>query len=270
MVVAAQAAMPPSLALPTVVLCAVLSQATGALPPVKVLAFNVLYQGEDDVRSLAAIKAEAPDVVCLTEVTPTFVTAFEHELGADYPYRQFVPTKGTWGVGLAARVPIAGAQLVPVAPLKLPMLEARVVLQGKEVLVGCVHLNPPAGKHRKDDTLLVTLEKNAAVRKRQADWLVARYAKLTTPALLLGDFNEERVGAAMKALELAGFANACDAPSSRCGPTFPGPQVPLPPVFTIDHVLGRGVTFTDGAVVRAGGSDHYPVTASLAIRPSAP
>jgi endonuclease/exonuclease/phosphatase (EEP) superfamily protein YafD len=41
--------------------------------------------------------------------------------------------------------------------------------------------------------------------------------------------------------------------------------VKLPAVFQIDHILGRGVCFWRGAVLRAGGSDHYPVTAELQL-----
>ena len=35
-----------------------------------VMAFNVLFEGADDAKSVQAIADEDPDVVCLTELTP--------------------------------------------------------------------------------------------------------------------------------------------------------------------------------------------------------
>ncbi len=35
----------------------------------------------------------------------------------------------------------------------------------------------------------------------------------------------------------------------------------VPAVVQIDHILGRGLTFSGAKVVRSGGSDHYPVRA---------
>lgn len=37
----------------------------------------------------------------------------------------------------------------------------------------------------------------------------------------------------------------------------------IPALFQIDHILGRGVRFTDVAVLEAGGSDHFPVAARI-------
>ncbi len=244
----------------------VLAAAPAPAPPLKVMAFNVLYLGADDARSVAAIADEAPDVVCLTELTDGFVKTFEARLAADYPYQHFVTTKGTWGVGIASKHPIVSASVTAVPPVKIPAMEARLTMGGRLVSLTCVHLMPPVGKHRKSDGFFTTLEKNAEVRKKQAGWLVDRYAKLPGPLLVVGDFNEDPGGDALAALEKAGLGDACAAKDSgRCGPTFPGPATPWPPVFTIDHVLGRNVCFSKGATVHGGGSDHYPVLAELAL-----
>ncbi|MFT3712652.1 MAG: endonuclease/exonuclease/phosphatase family protein [Archangium sp.] len=231
-------------------------------PELKLMAFNVLFKGANDAKSLDAIEAENADVVCLTELTPTFVKALESSptLAKRYPYRSFAPQKGTWGVGFASKVPLANVQTGPVPPVKIPAMEATVQFDGGPVQLLCVHLIPPGGK---DGVTLDTLSKNATTRKKQAETMVARYAKVKTAVVLLGDFNEEPVGAAMHELDDAGWRRGCLLPTSSCGATFPGPVFSWPAVFQVDHVLARGLTFLSAKTVRAGGSDHYPVVATL-------
>ncbi|MFZ5439742.1 MAG: endonuclease/exonuclease/phosphatase family protein [Myxococcota bacterium] len=230
-----------------------------------VLAFNVLFKGADDTKSVKVIADESPDVVCLTELTSAFAKRFEADLAKDYPHRAFEPKVGTWGVGFASKRPLSDVRVGPVAPSKIPAMEATVSLEGKPVRLVCVHLIPPAGKHRKSDGFFETLEKNAAVRKKQADTLVARFASTKLPVVLLGDFNEEPGGKALTVLEKSGWSRGCSLPKASCTPTFPGPAEPWPAVFTIDHVFARGLDFTDARTVRGGGSDHFPVGARLVL-----
>lgn len=234
----------------------------------KVLAFNVLFKGADDAKSLSAVRDADADVVCLTELTPTFVKRFEADavLPKRYPHRSFAPQTGTWGVGFASKVPLSGVQTFAVAPIKLPAMEASVPFgEVGAVKLTCVHLIPPGGK---DGVTLETLAKTEAVREKQAATLTARYARLKAPSVLLGDFNEEPGGKTLRALAKAGWERGCVLPDSSCTPTFPGPVVAWPAVFTIDHVLARGLEFESSNTVRAGGSDHYPVAAVL--KPPAP
>ncbi len=49
-----------------------------------VMAFNGLFQGAEDAKSVHAVAEEDPDVVCLTEFTPAFVKTFEASLAAPY------------------------------------------------------------------------------------------------------------------------------------------------------------------------------------------
>ncbi|MBE2253605.1 MAG: endonuclease/exonuclease/phosphatase family protein [Myxococcus sp.] len=240
-----------------------LSHVALAEGPLKLMAFNVLFTGSDDAASVKAIETESPEVVCLTELTPHFVKAFEGALSKTYPYRAFVPQAGTWGVGFASKRPLADVRTGPVAPSKLPAMEARVQFDGRSVQLVCVHLMPPGGKHQKSDTFFDALEKNAVVRKKQAQTLVTRFEKTERPVVLLGDFNEEPNGEGLRALEAAGFTRGCALSKSSCTATFPGPVFAWPAVFNIDHVFARGLTFTEAKTVRAGGSDHYPVTATL-------
>jgi endonuclease/exonuclease/phosphatase (EEP) superfamily protein YafD len=144
-------------------------------------------------------------------------------------------------------------------------MEVRVSTNAGNVLVACLHLFPPVGKHRKSDGFFETMEKNAELRRKQAEYIVARYAAVTGPVLIVGDMNEAPDGKAVQTFEKAGFLRSCRSPSQQCGATFPGATCVWPAVFEIDHILGRGVEFGAARVIREGGSDHFPVYATFAV-----
>ncbi|QRN96576.1 endonuclease/exonuclease/phosphatase family protein [Archangium violaceum] len=229
--------------------------------PFTAMTYNVLYDApaEDIEKSLDVIEREKPDILCLRELTPAFATAFRKRLGKELPHTVLMPRKGTWGVGIASRHPLSRAERFPEKPHRLPGLEADVRLGGRELGVVCVHLMAAGAKHKKSDGLLESMEKNAELREKQGKALMERYADEKKPLLLLGDMNEGRQAAAMKAFAAAGFIHSCDGPDSSCGPTWPGANTALPSVVEIDHILGRGLTFSEARVLRSGGSDHYPV-----------
>lgn len=229
------------------------------------MAYNVLYNAEDPQASVALIAKAAPDIVCLRELTPKFVTTFKKGLGKTLPYQKFFPKKGTWGAGIASKYPIRNASVFPGKPHRLPAMEGTVMLPSGSLLVLCLHLFPPVGKHKKSDTMLETMDKNAVLRKEQAQYLVKRISGHKGPVLILGDMNEGRDDDAVQTFLKAGFVPACDAPSEDCGATFPGATSLLPAVFEIDHILGRGLSFFAAAVLSGGGSDHYPVAAVFKV-----
>jgi endonuclease/exonuclease/phosphatase (EEP) superfamily protein YafD len=237
--------------------------------PYKAMTYNVLYSSpEEDVqKSLDVIEKEQPDILCLRELTPRFTRAFRKRLGKEYPHSVLLPRKGTWGVGIASRHRLLRSELFPQEPHRLPALEADVRLGKQKLKVVCVHLMAPGSTHRKGDTLLDAIPKNAVLREKQGKALVKRYEKEQGPLLLLGDMNEGRSGEAMLAFAAANFAHSCDGPAQRCGETWPGATTFLPSIVEIDHILGRKLTFSEAKVLRQGGSDHYPVTARFDFAP---
>lgn len=234
---------------------------------VTVMAYNFLYSApeEDIAKSLEVIEKEAPDVLCLRELTPGFAAAFRKRLGKNYPYLQLMPRKGTWGVGLASRHRLLRVEHFPQKPHRMPGLEADVRVGERTLKVACLHLMAPGATHRKEDGLLDSLKKNAALRKQQAESLMNRYSKERGPVLLLGDMNESRTEEAMKTFAAAGFAHACDGPGALCGSTWPGAASALPSFVAIDHILGRQLLLSGAKVLDGGGSDHYAVRASIAL-----
>lgn len=229
---------------------------------VSILSFNVLTGGAPAGEALGAIGAAAPDIVCLQELTPALAEAFVRRLGDAYPHRVFEPRPRTQGIGIASRRPLAGGTVLTLGLPYLPAVGAQVALTEGRVSIACVHLIPPhAGLERAGDPFRI-YKKNRAIRIRQARALIEFLAAASGPAIVLGDFNELPGQDALKLFRTAEFRDACLGRRSRCGPTWPGAVVPLlPALFRIDHILGRGVTFSDAAVLDAGGSDHYPVAA---------
>lgn len=227
----------------------------------KAMTYNVRYDAPEAERakSLDVIEEELPDVLCLRELTPEFARAFRQRLGARYPHTEFAPRQGTWGVGIASRHTLSHASSFPEKPHRLPAMEADVKLGGRPLKVVCVHLMAPGARHTRSAGLLESMEKNQTLRERQAQALVRRLSGEKRPVLLLGDMNEGRRGAALEAFAAARFVHACDGPEAACGSTWPVTETVLPAVVEIDHILGRGLDFSQARVSRAGGSDHYPV-----------
>jgi endonuclease/exonuclease/phosphatase (EEP) superfamily protein YafD len=251
----------------TVATLALLAPPTPPEEPISVMAYNVLYDAPDIEKSLDAIDRAKPDILCLRELSTPFARAFERRLGSSFPNRALFPKSvGTWGLGLASRFPLSSAVVFEERPHKLPAIQAQVSTPSGRVLVACLHLFPPVGKHRKSDGFLETMNKNAELRHKQAQFIVTRYSHTQGPLLVVGDMNEGPDGAAVRTFEKAGLARSCDSGSSRCGPTFPGATSMFPAIFEIDHILGRDVEFATARVIREGGSDHFPVFAAFTLK----
>lgn len=237
-----------------------------AASQVSIMSYNVLYDSTEIEKSLDAIEEADADIVCLRELSSTFARAFEKRLGQKYPYRSLAPKKsGTWGVGIASRFKVSKSIVFEEKPHRLPAMQARVSTSAGPVLVACLHLFPPVGKHRKSDGFFETMEKNADLRRKQAEYIVGRYAEERDPLLVVGDMNETPDGKAVQTFEKAGIRRACRSPQQQCGATFPGATYVWPAVFEIDHILGRGVEFRAARVIGKGGSDHFPVFAAFTV-----
>lgn len=234
------------------------SRATGV---VSFLTYNVQFDSTDAASTLALLARERADIVCLQEVTPAFAQEIEKTLAQEYPFRHVEPRSGTWGLAILSRHRIVSAKAFAQRPHRMPGLEAVVSVAGKRWTIGCIHLFPPGAKRKPTQGFFKTMSENATLRRQQAEHLVRRFAKVRGPLVLLGDFNEQYDDEAMETLRAAGLQFACDTSSADCGATWPGSGSNWPSLVEIDHVLGRGLHFTNARVVRGGGSDHDPVVA---------
>lgn len=187
-------------------------------------------------------------------------------LGARYPHRVFEARPRSQGIGIASRHPLAKGRVDMLGLRFLPAAVAVLRAPGYDLQVACIHLVPPQAGFVHSDDLWALYRKNKALQLRQVEFLL-RGLDANAPAIVLGDMNEWPGQAAVAELAKAGFGDSCQAPASRCGPTWPGHTLNFPATFRIDYILGRGVRFADPAVLQAGGSDHYPVAARVMIEP---
>lgn len=231
---------------------------------ISLMAYNVLYNSSEIKKSIDLIKKYDPDILCLREMTPKFVDAFKKSVGKRYPYRAFYSRKGTWGVGIASKYVIIKPQHFPLKPHRIPGLQSIVQVERNQLMVVCLHLFPPVGKHKKSDGFFETLKKNEQLRQNQARYLVNKYSAWKGPLVLMGDMNEGPNGKAIRLFEQEMIERSCSkAPIKKCGSTYPGATSWLPAVFEIDHILGRKVQFQLAKVIKDGGSDHYPVYSQI-------
>lgn len=242
--------------------------ACASVPPpetpdaLRIMGYNVLYDAPSPEASVALIARENPDIVCLRELRPPMLKVFRAELGDRYPHA-FVRARrsGTWGAAIFSKHPLRARRVFPAKPHRLPVLEATVRAPNVgDVVVACVHLVPPFMAHGASSGPIETLQRNDALRTRQAKQFVKRY-RGRSPLVLVGDFNEEDDDA-METLYAAGFTNACD--DADCAATWPGATSSWPAVVRIDHVLTRGLRVVAAHVPSGGGSDHQPIVAAVA------
>lgn len=241
-------------------------RATAGGEGLTIMTFNVLLGGKPAAAALDAMAAAAPDIICLQEMTPELAAAFKARLGTRYPHRYFKPGRMTQGVGIASRYPLSNGQVLTLGLTYLPAVSATVRLKSGKIRVACVHLMPPIARFKKSVGVRERYFRNDGIRVGQVKRLLKHMDAAGLPAIILGDMNEWRGATALSRLTAGGFADACDGRGARCGLTWPGASVPLPALFRIDHILGRGVRFTDAAVLEAGGSDHYPVAARFDLK----
>lgn len=232
---------------------------------VSIMSFNIVRGGRPTASALDTIKAVTPDILCMQEFTEKLAGEFTRRLGALYPYRFLEPRPEVHGIAIASRLPMTDGAVLGLKLPGLPAATAVVSIGKSKVRIACVHFMPPHIGFFDGGDLRKKYEKNKAIRLRQARSLVEVLDARGEPAIITGDMNEWPGQAALTVLGQAGFRDSCRSGTNRCGPSWPGPVIRLPAMFRVDYVLGRGVLFTDAAVLEAGGSDHYPVVARFSI-----
>lgn len=231
-----------------------------------VLNANVLLTNTDTAPLLSLIREVDPDIVTIEEYTPSHHASLSTSLGESHPHAFHSPRDDAFGMAIYSKFPFAEApKPYPVrAPGRTqgvvgfsdPQVRAVVLVEGREVVVQCVHAVPPI---------------NAAYLREQREvmaWL-ADFARAEQRHLLVtGDFNATPDAAAATWLREAGLIDAHRAVGRGRGCTWPalGP-LRLVPGIRIDHLLtGGGLRCESIRVGPAIGSDHLPIIARLRVQ----
>ncbi len=226
--------------------------------PVRVLSYNIGGHGTllDDgylAEVARVIREQRPDVAALQEVhRGTWQARFQDQPAElarltgmkVYFGSSFRSLGGEFGNAILTSAAVHEAEVVPLPSLGEPrsLLQASLEVGGTELDVMSTHLAAWGGLSRR-------------IRTREARCLAERARAAGRRFVLCGDFNATPVSDELTELlsgdlmRLSGVAT--DATHSMLGQR-------------IDYILaGPGWTVSKGAVIKAGPSDHWPITAEL-------
>lgn len=239
-----------------------------AVPHVSVLTFNVNFGLAGDAPTLAAVDQQDADVVFLQETTPHWETVLRLQCGSDYPYIEFKnpdPAGGAGGLGVMSKLPIEKIEYLP-AQSWFPA--ERVVLTSPvgRLQVLNVHLRPPISDRGSAVSGYFT---TPPVRAEEISTFAAALDK-NLPTLIVGDFNENEHGRAVRWLAANEYKSALpefapDAQTWRWRTSY----ISLSGRY--DHLCyNRQLTPLRVEVKNAGRSDHLPVVGVFASAGSPP
>jgi endonuclease/exonuclease/phosphatase family metal-dependent hydrolase len=229
-------------------------------PDLTVMTFNMLRGRADPAATAALVRRAEPDVLVLTEVTPSALAAAEARgvvgAGSGLPHLGGRALPGASGTVVASRYPLSEQRT-----LRMVHLGYRVKVEAPDPFeVLAVHATHPG----------IDI---AAWRRDHAT--IVREARATTVAhLVVGDFNATLDHPPLRTLHEDGMTDAASVANAGWQPTWPSPErgrvwgVPTPfGLMAIDHVLMSthfSAVSTSTAVVRD--SDHQALVARLTRR----
>ena len=242
-----------------------------AVPPLKVISFNLYYANNDPAATLAYLTQSGADVIGLVEATPRLKAALA-PLQALYPYGvDCIDSDPYCEIMLLSKHPLRKLYAGPIEGRYPYVAEAELNWSGRPVTIAMTHLSWPfllPGKPVLNATGLASAPPEfpdvpRLTQSIQAANLAQHVNKLPQDLVLMGDFNSASWSAMQEAFRIeTGLDNR-----GHYRPRWPSwawPVFRLP----IDHVFVRGGPRI--AAIRTGpavGSDHLPIEAEIAAGP---
>jgi endonuclease/exonuclease/phosphatase (EEP) superfamily protein YafD len=221
----------------------VLAEAAPGERALSVASFNTLWVNDDADSVRAEIERLDADVVTLIEVSPAKKRILA-ELKARYPYQTDCLSVDYCQLAILSKLPIAesasrGRWRGP------PYLMAKLGPQAGGLTVMAVH------------TLRFP---HSRAQFRQATELAKVVEALAGPKLVMGDFNATPFSRVLSVIE-----KGANLARVTFLPTWPA-TAGLPQI-AIDHIfISPGIRLLEAARIgEPAGSDHYPVTAKIAV-----
>lgn len=224
------------------------------------MTYNVNYGLAGDQETLDAVLEEDSDVVFLQETTEAWEAQLRRELGSRYPHVAFRHCCAAGGLGVMSKFPFEEREYM--TPPEGGWFPAwRVVVQAP---IGTfqalsVHLRPQLSE---SGSFLGGVFVTPPIRRAEIE---SYFPKLEPelPTLVVGDFNENGRGSAIRYLADRGLVSALAA-QSGAAPTWRW-QTALGEIREqLDHlVFDERLAVTEVRVVEKGRSDHMPVVATV-------
>lgn len=210
-----------------------------------VTAFNVNRDNPRRAEALAFALGTGADVIVLTEIGRHWLPLFER---VPAPYRLIAarPREDNFGIAALARRPVRRAEITFYTDWQIPVVDAVLDWEGRELVVLGVHPVPPAGA------------RYARIRDEQLAALAARVRAERRPVVLAGDLNATRWSSAFRRLVRdSGLRSTQDGFGLQA--SWPAELGPLG--IAIDHGLcSPSLTTVERRIGPAVGSDHRALT----------
>ncbi len=223
-----------------------------------VLTYNVNYGGYRADLSAEALLRSGADIVCLQETSPAWRSFLEPRLAGRYPHRLFRHAPAAGSMAAFSRWPLEEVAWHRPEAGWFHGWRLKASTPAGPVQILSVHLRPQVSDEGRVG--LGVSRRTAAVRLAEIRELEARLDP-SLPRLVLGDFNEEEGGAALRHLAGRGYADALGE-FDRRSQTWRWQAGIIRLSRRFDHIMySPELHSCRAAVVKAGASDHFPVVA---------
>ncbi len=235
-------------------------------PPLKVVSYNINW-GMPDPQKVVEFLAEADaDVICLQETHRAWANILINQLQGRYPYYVFEEWGGAGGIAIMSKYELQKVRLVEPEAGWFPALLAEAQTPIGTIQFVNVHLRPPLSENGSPSPS--ALFKTTNIRLKEIKQFIAK-ADPDKPIVVLGDFNENEQGKAVKWLIAKGFTDGL-AGHDPNSPTWNWPVgYGIELKDRLDHVMfSQDLRCTSAEVGKVKASDHMPVVAVLVPKAS--
>jgi endonuclease/exonuclease/phosphatase (EEP) superfamily protein YafD len=230
-------------------------------PTLRVMTVNVNVNNRHADLILQAIETEQPDIVAMIEMTPDLWQMLPPEFHRRYPYRASELDVDAFGIALLSRLPFAEHDIYHFGTYGRPVIAARICPQAAEPgeAPRCLHL---VAMHA-DPPVTATLARSRDAQFEEVGEYLRDVQEMRR--VVMGDMNVTPWSPVMR-----DFMEQNRLEDSALGhgihPTWFSRSLPFG--IPIDQILhGDGVVILDRRVGPEIGSDHFPVTADIALVP---
>jgi endonuclease/exonuclease/phosphatase (EEP) superfamily protein YafD len=226
-------------------------------PHFTLMTYNVNWGGVGAEEAVKIIRDEQPDIVCLQETNPQWERYLRSALSREYRYMSFRDSAGRAGGGLGflSKVPASEVAYVPSDTGWFDGWIMSFQTTVGKVQVLNVHLRPPVSDR---GSWISGYLSTGDDRQREIEQFYAHRRK-DLPVIVAGDFNDGEGSGVLRWLQNQRMRNALPQFDSYT-PTWQWRVSAITLRRRMDHIVyGSDLYCYEARVVRAGGSDHFPV-----------
>jgi endonuclease/exonuclease/phosphatase (EEP) superfamily protein YafD len=233
---------------------------TPGATPLTLMTFNVHRDESGDRGTVEAVGAPNADIVCLQEPTAAWERVLRRRYATQYPYMVFKTDESAGGLAVLSRFPLQDRGVVTISDWH-PALYVLVDTPAGRLQILNLHLRATFDGDHDVVSNFFDMDED---HMREVELFTQKLLP-HVPAIVIGDFNEDPRGPALRWFEARGFRNAL----SELHPgqaTWQGRSVLASFRMSLDHVLyTEPLVLVDANVAPPGRSDHLPVLARFEV-----